>query len=607
MGVFPGFGSWISKNSQQPLKAEAKGSENVESKSVSEKDTKNNAPAKKKKKKEYYDEKEKIRQEKLWHEEEEKHPWQNPPPKVKVTTKKGVYHMNLEITLGAPPELIYLWLIHPHGSSFLDEKKWRDLMITKSKKVLMEDGPREVFKVERSVVYDFFSLTSVRIPLHLIVEENRKDLTGKYKKEKVMLMKVFEGNYKVEPVYVDQERLCKKRLPKSPEEYRKCSGGQGKIGSKLTINQYFEPYPPFNLPPFSWYIRGNTVKTSKNLLYALQNTAKSFDPGQIEESKKYHLKTRVRLRGNPGIREGVTFTINNIKGGRAQETCLRSLTAESKRSENGESKSASEKDTNNAPAKKKKEVVYYDEKEDTKQEGLWHEAEKKHPWHNPPPKINKRIERASRAFAKISQTENHFVTNKKGLYHMNIELTVGTAPNIVYYVLTESDPFFDRKKWRDLMKNTSRKVLKENGPRRVVMVEKAVAYDFLSLTTISIPIHLTMEENRKHLTTKYKKEQVLLMKEFHGNYKVEPIYVDQERLCKKRLPNNPEEYKKCSGGQGRIGSKFTINHYFQPYPPFSLPPLSCFIRGITIKTSKKLLNLLQDMAFSLRQAGPPSE
>ena len=114
MGVFPGFGSWISKNSQQPLKvslyhrsddlrksnryistylfclwmqAEAKGSENVESKSVSEKDTKNNAPAKKKKKKEYYDEKEKIRQEKLWHEEEEKHPWQNPPPKVKVRKK----------------------------------------------------------------------------------------------------------------------------------------------------------------------------------------------------------------------------------------------------------------------------------------------------------------------------------------------------------------------------------------------------------------------------------------------------------------------------------------------------------------------------------------
>ncbi|KAF8081035.1 hypothetical protein N665_0909s0022 [Sinapis alba] len=270
------------------------------------------------------------------------------------------------------------------------------------------------------------------------------------------------------------------------------------------------------------------------------------------------------------------------------------LKAESKRSENGESKSASEKDTNNnAPAKKKKKkvVIYYDEKEDRRQEGLWHKAEKKHPWHNPPLKIK--------------------VTNKKGVYHMNIELTVGTTPNIVYYLMTDpkGGPFFDYNKWRDLMKNTSRKVLKENGPKRVIMVEKAVAYNLLSLTTISIPLHLTMEENRKDLTTKYKKDKVMLMKVFEGNYKVEPVYVDRERLCKKkkRLPMSREEYKKCSGGQGRIGSKLTINQYFQPYPPFNIPPLSWFIRGITIKTSKNLLNLLQEFALSLREAGPPPE
>ncbi|KAJ4879684.1 hypothetical protein Rs2_36738 [Raphanus sativus] len=287
MGIFPEFGSWISKNTQQLLKAESKRSENDESKSVSEKDTNNNAPANKKKKEYVYDEKQEMIEHILWYDEEKKHPWHSPPPKVKVTTnKKGVYHMNLEMTLGAPPELIHLWLTHPHGSSFLDEKNWRNLMITKSKKVLMEDGPRGVYKVERSVAYDFFSLTYIPIPLHLIVEENRKDLTGKYKKEKVMLMEVFEGNYKVEPVYVDQERLCKKRLPKSPEEYRKCSGGQGKIGSKLTINQYFEPYPPFNLPPLSWYIRGSTIKTSKKLLNALQNTAKSVRmAGPLKEPK----------------------------------------------------------------------------------------------------------------------------------------------------------------------------------------------------------------------------------------------------------------------------------------------------------------------------------
>ncbi|KAF2616457.1 hypothetical protein F2Q68_00041038 [Brassica cretica] len=261
-----------------------------------------------------------------------------------------------------------------------------------------------------------------------------------------------------------------------------------------------------------------------------------------------------------------------------------------KRSENVESKSASEKDTNNDHAKKKKkDVVYYDYKELMIQRGLWSEAEKKHPWYDPPPKIR--------------------VTNKKGLYHMNIELTVGTAPDTVYDLMInpKGGPFFNREKWRDLMKNTSRKVLKENGPKRVIMVEKAVAYNVLSLTTISIPLHLTMEENRKDLTTKYKKGKVMLMKEFQGDYKVEPIYVDQKRLCKKRLPKSPEEYKKCSGGQGRIGSKLTINHYFQPYPPFNIPPLSWFIHGITIKTSKNLLNALQEMALIVREAGPPSE
>ncbi|KAH0864382.1 hypothetical protein HID58_081593 [Brassica napus] len=263
------------KQSGSMLRAKSKGSENVESKLVSEKDTNSNALANKKKnRKEHYDEKEERIQHILWHEEEKKHPWKNPPPKVKVTTKKGVYHMNLEMTIGAAPELTYLWLIDSWGSHFYDEKKRRDLMKNISIKVLTEDGPRRVIKVEKAVVYDFFSLTSIPIPLHLIVEENEKDLTGKYKKEKVMLMKVFEGNYKLEPVYVDQERLCKKRLPKSQEEYKKCSGGQGKIATKLIINQYFEPYPPFNLPPLSWYIRGNTIKTSKNLLNALQDTAK---------------------------------------------------------------------------------------------------------------------------------------------------------------------------------------------------------------------------------------------------------------------------------------------------------------------------------------------
>lgn len=86
-------------------------------------------------------------------------------------------------------------------------------------------------------------------------------------------MKAFEGNYKVEPIFVDKERLCKKRIPMTQEEYKKCSGGQGKLASKLTIDQYYQPYPPFNLPPLSWFIRGMTIKTSKSLLAQVQDTS----------------------------------------------------------------------------------------------------------------------------------------------------------------------------------------------------------------------------------------------------------------------------------------------------------------------------------------------
>ncbi|CAN7034631.1 unnamed protein product [Brassica rapa subsp. trilocularis] len=620
MGVFPGFGSWINQNSQQPLKAESKRSENGESKSASEKDT-NNAPAKKK---------EEV-----------------------VTNKKGLYHMNIELTVGTTPNIVYYVLTE--SNPFFDRKKWRHLMKNTSRKVLKENGPRRIVMVEKAVAYDFLSLTTISIPIHLTMEENRKDLTKNtsrkvlkengpkrvimvekalaynilslttisipihlnmeenrkdlttnYKKGKVILMKEFHGNYKVEPIYVDQERLCKKRLPKSPEEYKKCSGGQGRIGSKLTINHYFQPYRPFNIPPLSWFIRGNTIKTSKKLLNGIQELTSSFrraGPPSEEDMKASEIETveeqhssmgnsyESQIKGFGRLNFPIGMGVFPGFGAWINQNNQEPPNAGFMRSESVESKSVSEKDTNNdhAKKKKKKDVVYYDYKELMRQRELWYEAEKKHPWYVPPPKIR--------------------VTNKKGLYHMNIELTVGTAPDTVYDLMInpKGGPFFNREKWRDLMKNTSRKVLKENGPKRVIMVEKAVAYNVLSLTTISIPLHLTMEENRKDLTTKYKKGKVMLMKEFHGDYKVEPIYVDQKRLCKKRLPKTPEEYKKCSGGQGRIGSKLTINHYFQPYPPFNIPPLSWFIHGITIKTSKNLLNALQEMALIVREAGPPSE
>jgi len=109
----------------------------------------------------------------------------------------------------------------------------------------------------------------------------------------MMFMKVFEGSYKVEPVYVDSVRLCKNKKPKSVDEYKKCSGGQGKIASKVTMDQYFQPYPPFNLPPFSWFIRDITIKNTKSVLERLQSWSFSIrNPGVIMSTNK-HGKTEV--------------------------------------------------------------------------------------------------------------------------------------------------------------------------------------------------------------------------------------------------------------------------------------------------------------------------
>ena len=89
----------------------------------------------------------------------------------------------------------------------------------------------------------------------------------------IRLMENFEGRFTVEPVYVDAERLCKHRKPKSQEEYRKCSGGKGLIASKIKMNQTFRPASPWDLPLVSSYVRRFTVNTTKKVAEDFQMRA----------------------------------------------------------------------------------------------------------------------------------------------------------------------------------------------------------------------------------------------------------------------------------------------------------------------------------------------
>ncbi|CAE6016286.1 unnamed protein product [Arabidopsis arenosa] len=274
MGVFTGFDGLINQNIQQPLKAaaESKIPENVKSSSVSENDTNIQEPwywdpdvdpklkAEYKKNShvrsmplyaidpKYYDLAEVNRQAELWSGPNNKHPWYDAPATVKVKRKKGLCNLNIEFTLGWPPQLR------------LDNK---------STKVLKKDGPRQITEVKKTLRYKILGLP-IAIPIHLIIDENHQNLTAKYKKKKMMYMKVFEGSWKVEPLYADQERLCKSRSRINEEEYKKCSGGKGRIGSKVTMEQIFQPCSLLNVPPISWFIREITIKTIKNLLEDLR-------------------------------------------------------------------------------------------------------------------------------------------------------------------------------------------------------------------------------------------------------------------------------------------------------------------------------------------------
>ncbi|XP_019095154.1 PREDICTED: uncharacterized protein LOC109130226 [Camelina sativa] len=256
MSVFPGFGGWINQNIKQDPQAESR---------RSEKDTNNEEEPS-------YDEEEMKRQDELWKAAQKKHPWYDAPPKVKVTTKKGLCHMNIELTFGLTPDGVFELFTSPNnGSLFFDmDMNGRPLLATKSRKVLKKDGPRQTVKLVKAVAWDFLWWSGY-FPIKLIVDVNKKDLTAKYKKEKMMFMKVFKGNWKIEPLYVDSERLCKQKEPKSLQEYKTCSGGQGRVASKVTMDQYFQPYPPFNLPPISWFIRDITIRTTETLLKMLQH------------------------------------------------------------------------------------------------------------------------------------------------------------------------------------------------------------------------------------------------------------------------------------------------------------------------------------------------
>nr|VDC97654.1 unnamed protein product [Brassica rapa] len=514
--VFPGFGGWINQNIQQPLKT-SKRSKNGKSRSASEEEddrylqgpwywVPDLSPKEKAESLEldhvksmplmaidpkYYDMDELVRQNRLWNSEHKKHPWNDAPAKVKVKTRKGICHLNIDFTLGSPPQSVFQTLTDPRNMGIFHsmgkyKNNWRTRLDTRATKVLKKDGPRQITEMEKVLRWKILGYNGT-IPIHLIIDENHQKVTATYKKVKVKHMKVFEGSWKIQPLYVDQERLCK-----SKSRIRR-------IGSKVTMEHIFQPSPLLNVPPVSWFI--------------------------------HHVKSMPLYATDP---------------------------------------------------------KYYDLDELVRQVRLWMSENKKHQWHDEPAKVK--------------------VKTKEGICHLNINFTLGWPPQAVFEMFT--DPrnmgfFHSMGKYKDHFRTRldtiATKVIKKDGPRQITEVEKVLRWKILGYNG-TIPIHVIIDENHQKVTATYKKVKVKHMKVFEGSWKMEPLYVDQERLCKSRSRISEEEYKKCSSGKGRIGSKVTMEHIFQPSSLLNIPPVSWFIRGVAIKFTKALLQDLREYVIMINKS-----
>ncbi|CAI9278299.1 unnamed protein product [Lactuca saligna] len=188
------------------------------------------------------------------------------PPAIEVSVPKdSLCQLNVEVNVGLPPDAIYNIVIDPDN-----KRVFKNIQEVLSRKVLIDEGSRQVVELEQAALWRFL-FWSGTISVHVLVDQNREDYSMKFKQVKPGFMKRFEGSWKVEPILLD-EKLCHPCKPRTLSEYMSCTQGNGRIASKVTLQQLIEPaiVPP---PPISWYLRGITTRTTEMLITDLINEA----------------------------------------------------------------------------------------------------------------------------------------------------------------------------------------------------------------------------------------------------------------------------------------------------------------------------------------------
>ncbi|EPS62234.1 hypothetical protein M569_12558, partial [Genlisea aurea] len=185
--------------------------------------------------------------------------WEDRPPLIKVTIPEGsLSFLSLTVDVGLPPDAVFDIVIDPEN-----KRVFKNIKEVISRKVLVDEGSRQVVEVEQSAIWRFLWLSGT-LSINVLVDQNREDYTMKFKQVKSGFMEKFEGCWKMEPLFVDAD-LCHPFKPNSLTEYVSCSKGRGRIATKLHLEQLIQPsfLPP---APISWYLRGITTKTTEMLI-----------------------------------------------------------------------------------------------------------------------------------------------------------------------------------------------------------------------------------------------------------------------------------------------------------------------------------------------------
>lgn len=185
--------------------------------------------------------------------------WVDQPAEIKVSVPEGsLCNLKVNLNVGLPPDACYNIVIDPDN-----KRVFKNINEVISRNVLVDEGHRQRVELEQAAIWRFLWWSGT-VSVHVFVDQDRRDHSVKFKQGKSGFMEKFEGCWKVEPLFID-EQSCFPCKPRTLEEYYSCTGGKGRVASVVSLDQLIQPaiIPP---PPISWYLRGITRKTTEMLI-----------------------------------------------------------------------------------------------------------------------------------------------------------------------------------------------------------------------------------------------------------------------------------------------------------------------------------------------------